>query len=182
MRIEEAIKVGFKKFEDGKWRKPITQRYSNGRIVHTWTAYILKKCRECKDDFLASHKIQVFCSNKCNPNKITSINPGWRLGKKFPNEKGGYGNTRNTSKGYIAVYMPGHPLADKKGRVAQHRLIMFNHLKGKLDPTKNVHHINGNKKDNRIENLVVLSKAEHNSHHKKEETKRRKRNKFGRFI
>jgi len=43
----------------------------------------------------------------------------------------------------------------------QHRLIMENILGRQLDSNEVVHHINGDCKDNRIENLKVMTRSEH---------------------
>jgi hypothetical protein len=54
--------------------------------------------------------------------------------------------------------------ADGK-KVAYHRDLMQRHLGRKLTSHEHVHHINGDRLDNRIENLAVLSKAEHTRLH-----------------
>lgn len=48
-----------------------------------------------------------------------------------------------------------------------HRLIMENHIGRKLRDDELVHHINERKDDNRIENLQIMSKAEHMIEHRK---------------
>lgn len=64
--------------------------------------------------------------------------------------------------GYYEIFEPSHPLAKKNGYIREHRMIAykFGLLK---DPKDEVHHINGIKTDNRVENLQVLSKPEHTS-------------------
>lgn len=46
-----------------------------------------------------------------------------------------------------------------------HRVLMENHLGRKLGFNEVVHHINGDKSDNSIENLKVMSRSEHTRMH-----------------
>ncbi len=49
--------------------------------------------------------------------------------------------------------------------VKQHRRLLEQHLGRRLYPAEIVHHINGNRQDNRIENLEIKTKGEHSKHH-----------------
>lgn len=72
--------------------------------------------------------------------------------------------------GYVQIKRPYHPFA-VNGFVLQHRLIMEDHISDKLGfriylaKEYVVHHINGIKNDNRLENLQVMSNLDHSRFH-----------------
>ena len=78
----------------------------------------------------------------------------WRGGKSL------------ASSGYVLVRVGvGHHLADVRGYAYEHRLVMENTLRRKLKKGEIVHHKNGNKVDNRPDNLEVCKSI---SHHRME--------------
>lgn len=78
------------------------------------------------------------------------LNPAWRGGRKLDGD------------GYVQLWMPGHPEADRHGYVREHRIVMARTLGRPLSSEEVVDHINGVKDDNRPENLRVFpNNAEH---------------------
>ena len=69
------------------------------------------------------------------------------------------------SNGYIIVYAPEHPNIQRHPYIKLHRLIMEAHLGRLLKQEELVHHINGNKLDNRIKNLALTTRRIHPSYH-----------------
>lgn len=86
---------------------------------------------------------------------------------KKGNKLGWKGGEFKTPQGYIVCLSPDHPFKLKIGRgyVKRCRLVMEQKLGRYLSPLELVHHINGIRDDDRIENLVVLTKSKHSSHH-----------------
>ena len=71
--------------------------------------------------------------------------------------------------GYILVYKPKHKYSKTKaGWIFEHRGIVEDYLKRALKQYEVVHHIDGNKKNNKIENLMIFqSQKEHIQFHLK---------------
>lgn len=69
------------------------------------------------------------------------------------------------SDGYRQLWMPDHPNAHLNGYILEHRFVMAESIGRPLRNDEVVHHRNGDKQDNRLENLQILSHAEHSKFH-----------------
>lgn len=77
-------------------------------------------------------------------------------GEKSATYKGGYVDKQYGYK-FIST--------GKYTRIAEHRKVMEDHLGRKLEKHEQVHHINGDKLDNRLENLMILTWSKHTKLH-----------------
>ena len=81
--------------------------------------------------------------------------------------RGSKGNRHNWKgeklivKGYVYVYRPGHPRANKSNRVLEHILVWETAHEQPLPQGWIIHHLNGDTMDNRSENLVASPSRNH---------------------
>lgn len=91
----------------------------------------------------------------CKKHGIQCQRTGPRSGAGHPEWKGGRVINKD---GYVGIYSPNHPTFHKTHKyVLEHRLVMEKHLGRYLTKEEVVHHRNGVKDDNRIENLEVFA-------------------------
>ena len=109
---------------------------------------IEKICIVCKNKFYVPQyrtNTSIYCSRNC----LAKIH----LAQYVPIY--GFKKTNTPKHEYIYIITP------EGKRTREHRYIMEKHLNRKLNTFEHVHHIDGNSKNNKLENLIVLTNGEH---------------------
>ena len=111
---------------------------------------VFKSCQddECNEPVVA----RGFCVNhRCAYMRLTGIQPRQMASR---------GTGGISDDGYRIIYLPGHPNANRYGRIAEHRKIMADKLGRPLRQGESPHHKNGVRLDNRPENLELWVKSQ----------------------
>lgn len=78
-----------------------------------------------------------------------------------------------SSHGYAKVRVgTGHPLADPNGYAYEHLVVWVSAGRPTPSADEVLHHKNEDRLDNRIENLELVTRSEHNKHHNKDRHRR----------
>ena len=117
------------------------------------------RCTKCS--LLKSAKIRMKNRRKYNGKN----NPNYKYGQKI-------------EKGYIYIYSPNHPRANKN-YVKRANLVMEKHLGRYLKPEEVIHHKDGNRLNDKFFNLELLNKRQHLIY---ESSLNRRCQKTGRFL
>jgi len=163
LQVTKSILIGNQLVYLGQNGKAfIVLKYKRGKQVRERKFYgQIKKCPGCNNDFFAQSRYEAsnkqggkYCSKDC------FMKFGFS-GSKHARWKGG---TRNRT-GYVQIHSPGHPRADKQGYVFQHHIAAEKQIGRNLKKHEVVHHIDGGRANNSIENLIVFNDFQHKSFH-----------------
>lgn len=123
---------------------------------HDTDKYSKVACIDCKKERWARVRKNRGNPQRCRPCSMKFIRCPSRVARLGV----------RTSDGYVRIHKSlvepfFHPMALRAGNIPEHRYIVARHLGRCLQRWEVIHHLNGIKDDNRIENLQLISDTRH---------------------
>jgi hypothetical protein len=151
----EYTKLASKTATKRGWIKGQPLRFINGHNATTRIyekSEIEKECSYCGNTYFVGKwrkDTAKFCSPSCRTSYLNRTNAR------------GYGELRSEN-GYLKIKIPEHPYCDKSGYVFLHRYIIEQRLGYPINPKDyDVHHIDEDKTNNNLSNLVAIRRSAH---------------------
>lgn len=141
--------------------KEIVIYQNDNRIKNGNKIYCSKECSH-----KAMQKGQIINCLNCNKQFYSTRNKCCCKQCAYEYKKKHYNHKTYKEGGYLCRYIGGY---NKKGNVKEHRYIMEQYLGRKLNVDEIVHHIDGNKLNNKISNLEIMTRSEHSRLHRLKE-------------
>ena len=122
------------------------------RAIRIWEA-----CPSCgKERWIKRNTSGTLCSSCARRRQsLGSRNSHWNIYRRLV--------TKNVAYVYIAPDHPFFCMVRRASRVLEHRLVMAEHIGRSLKVGEVVHHIDGNRLNNNINNLMLLPSPAHHS-------------------
>lgn len=140
-----------------KDKKPCSQCQRTGILILNRSDWLCTTCdRKKKDAEIAGFREKRIKQNR----RFQRLYRGYCLEDLDKPAKEKSKGWWKTSCGYILIHNPKHPNANSKGCLFQHTFIMSEYLGRPLEKNETVHHKNGIRDDNRIENLELWHKGQ----------------------
>lgn len=129
---------------------------------------ISRNCEKCYEVFVVNQKsLRKYCSNECASNKPNKVDAECQQcfkaffgapDRKFCSKE--CFTSYQTEWAIGSITLEGYRVVSVKGKsVKEHRYVMEQYLGRPLRPEETVHHINGVRQDNRLENLELWSSS-----------------------
>lgn len=154
------------KFNSKKQVNRICDKCGNKNKTTVNTILRCRKKHNRKEDYCLRCACLIYNGGQNNPAKRIEVRNkiSQRLKGKSKSFKDGVNlrklNRKINSGGYVLKWSDDH---DK--HVLEHQLVIAKHFNKKLEKVTTVHHIDNNKKNNTIDNLIELSNKQHSTLH-----------------
>lgn len=134
---------------------------NGGHIMSESQRKLLSKI--AKKAYASGERVNYWKGKKMRPDIIEKMHNATR-GK--PSKNRGTGLKRRLGNhGYIYIFIPNLPV-NSRNYVLEHRYVMSQHIGRELYPEEDVHHIDGDKTNNDIDNLILFpSRSAHLKFH-----------------